>query len=111
MYTLVFADPEVRWHEFCSRSDMEPHVGEAERRDTAGREFLAACLRREFQQMPGVALTIEQVSRLFNVPLDTCHRVLAALAVEGKIEAREDGRFAGRRAAAQIIPRDNLGPG
>lgn len=102
LYTLrSYAGSEIVMSGTSSevRAMMEPPEAEAERRDIPGREFLVACLRREFQQMPGVALTIEQVSRLFNVPLDTCHRVLPALAVEGQIEAREDGRFAGRRAA------------
>ena len=37
----------------------------------------------EFKEMPGMALTVVQASRLFGVPLGECARILADLADGG----------------------------
>jgi len=62
-------------------------------RDLATRKALLAKLRRELRHVPALALTSEQASRLFDVPLDVCGRLLSTLAQEGAINVRPDGRF------------------
>lgn len=62
-------------------------------RDLSTRKALLAKLRRELRHVPALALTSEQASRLFDVPPDMCGRLLSALAQEGAITVRPDGRF------------------
>lgn len=64
-----------------------------ERRDTAMREALLNRLRSEIRHVPGLALTPDQASRLFQVPPDVCVRLLTSLAKQGVIQMRPDGRF------------------
>ncbi len=64
-----------------------------DRRDVAIIEALLARLRREIRHVPGLALTTDQASRLFDVPPDLCARLLASLAQQGVIQIRPDGRF------------------
>ena len=64
-----------------------------ERRDTAMREALLNRLRSEIRHVPGLALTPDQASRLFQVPPDVCARLLTSLAKQGVIQMRPDGRF------------------
>jgi DNA-binding IclR family transcriptional regulator len=63
-----------------------------DRRDPVLREALLTNLRQELQHVPGLALTLEQMSRLFNIPQDACSRLLAVLVREGVIRVRSDGR-------------------
>jgi hypothetical protein len=57
-------------------------------------------IRAEFVEMPGLKLTLPQASRLFNLELTRCERVLGALVDIGSL-ATEAGAFvrpgAGRR--------------
>jgi hypothetical protein len=69
-----------------------------DRRDVALREALLARLRREIRHVPGLALTTDQASRLFDVPPDLCARLLESLAQQGVIYVRPDGRFIARPA-------------
>lgn len=71
------------------------HKPSAERRDTSSRTTLIHRFREELQHLPGLALTVEQTSRLFDIPKDTCGRLLAALVETGEIYVRPDGRFVG----------------
>lgn len=64
-----------------------------DRRDTAMREALLNRLRSEIRHVPGLALTPDQASRLFQVPPDVCGRLLNSLAQQGVIQMRPDGRF------------------
>jgi hypothetical protein len=74
-------------------------IGQSERRDFDTREALLQKLREELRHVPGMALTPEQASRLFDVPRDVCGRLLASLAQQGAIYVRPDGRFVGMLAA------------
>ena len=65
----------------------------ADRRDTAARETLLDLFRSEMRHAPGLALTLPQAARLFNIQQDACERLVDALAREGLIHLREDGRF------------------
>lgn len=64
-----------------------------ERRDTAARETLLELFRSEMRHAPGLALTLDQAARLFNIQRDACERLVDALAREGLIHVRQDGRL------------------
>jgi DNA-binding IclR family transcriptional regulator len=64
-----------------------------DRRNATARDTLLEQFRSEMRHAPGLALTVEQASRLFNLPLDTCQRLIATLAHEGLVSVRSDGRF------------------
>jgi hypothetical protein len=42
----------------------------------------------EFTEMPGLALTLAQASRLFQLDVSRCERVLAALVRQGELTQR-----------------------
>jgi len=67
----------------------------SDRRDQEMRDALLDRFRYEILHTPGLALTPEQASRLFDVPRDVCGRLLTCLAREGAIYLRSDGRFVG----------------
>lgn len=64
-----------------------------ERRDIASRETLLQLFRSEMRHAPGLALTLPQAARLFNIQQDACERLVDSLAEEGLIQMREDGRI------------------
>lgn len=64
-----------------------------DRRNLASRDTLLEQLRSELRHTPGLALTLEQAARLFNLQLDTCERLIGSLMQEGLIQVRPDGRF------------------
>lgn len=68
-----------------------------ERRDAAAREALLEMFRSEMRHAPGLALTLEQAARLFNIQQDACERLVDALAREGLIHVRQDGRFVSKQ--------------
>jgi hypothetical protein len=55
---------------------------------------LIPCIRREYREMPRLALTLQQAARLWDVDEDTCKIALEALVSGGFLTLREDGRFA-----------------
>lgn len=59
------------------------------------RDALMVKFQRELQQCPGLALTVEQAARLFDVPRDVCGRLLGVLVQQGALYVRPDGRFVG----------------
>jgi hypothetical protein len=64
-----------------------------DRRDWQLREAVVRKIHHELQHLPGLALTREQMSRLFDIPQDACGRLLATLVDQGVICVRSDGRF------------------
>lgn len=72
---------------------MPTEVSHSDHRNISSREALLAQLRTELRHTPGLALTLAQAARLFNVAPDTCERLIAALASEGAVELRPDGRI------------------
>ena len=72
---------------------MSPENLTTDRRDLAMRDALLNKLRSEIRHVPGLALTPDQASRLFDVPPEICGRLLASLANQGVIRIRPDGRF------------------
>jgi hypothetical protein len=57
---------------------------------------LQSRIRAEYDDMPGLKLTLSQASRLFDVDTDTCARVLVRLIADGVLSIREDS-FVRRR--------------
>jgi hypothetical protein len=54
-----------------------------DRRDHARREALVRRIAAEFDDMPGLALTVQQASRFLGVDYGACTRVLDALRRDG----------------------------
>jgi hypothetical protein len=67
-----------------------------ERRNLAMRERLVSRVRAEFNEMPGLTLTMLQARRLFGLPPDACTRILGGLAAEGLLRRLPDGAYARR---------------
>jgi hypothetical protein len=73
------------------------YAEQTDRRDAAARDMLLDQFRSELREAPGLALTLPQAARLFNIQPDACERLVGALAQEGIIEIREDGRFVSKQ--------------
>ena len=56
-------------------------------------ECLIERVRAEYREMPGLSLTVEQVSRLMGVHLSLCQRVLHALVVDGVLYHSRSGHY------------------
>ena len=67
-----------------------------DRRDGTAREALFNRLRQELRHAPGLALTVEQAARLFDLPKDVCGRLHSELAGKGALFFRPEGLFVGR---------------
>jgi Fic family protein len=61
---------------------------------TASDRSLARRIRRDFTDMPGMRLTVEQAMRLWTVNHDAATRVLDALVAERYLELDDTGRYA-----------------
>lgn len=72
---------------------MPTDASNTDQRDTSSRDALLQQLRTELRHTPGLALTLAQAARLFNVAPATCERLIATLASEGAVELRADGRI------------------
>lgn len=70
-----------------------------DRRNPSVRKALTRRVCSEFEEMPGLALTLAQAVRLFGIPRDVCHRVLTQLVERGQLRRTFDGRFALRAGA------------
>jgi len=70
-----------------------------ERRQDMTREALVRRVRGEFEEMPGLSLTLAQAERLFGLPSDTCLRVLLGLCEQGLLRVGGDGRYGLRSEA------------
>jgi hypothetical protein len=51
-------------------------------------------VRREFEEIPGVSLTLAQAGRLFGLSAEVCEQVLSSLVSEGVIAVSTDRRYA-----------------
>ncbi|MBI3048521.1 MAG: hypothetical protein HYY76_09465 [Acidobacteria bacterium] len=54
---------------------------------------------REFEEMPGLRLTLRQAQRLLGLREDICARILDGLVAEGVLLRTADGRYASRIAS------------
>jgi hypothetical protein len=73
--------------------------GMADRRNAASRQQLLQRVRAEFEEFPGVKLTVKQAQRLFGIRQDVCERVLDSLVRDGFMRRNPDGCY-GRRQSA-----------
>ena len=69
------------------------------RDQVAAREALVRRIRREFEEMPGMSLTLVQATRLFGIPYEGCSRILLQLVDNGLLRLTPDGRYSLRPAA------------
>ena len=67
-----------------------------DRRDARSREQVLRRVRAEFQEMPGLRLTLAQAVKLFGLREDICARVLTALVNERALTRGIDGQYARR---------------
>ena len=58
-------------------------------------------IRAEYSEMPGIQLTIRQISQLWNVDVPTCGAVLKALVKEGFLVRSVDETYARARAGVE----------
>jgi len=68
------------------------------RRDVTASPELVQLIRAEFEEIPGVCLTLYQAARLFEIPGDLCHRAMMTLVWAGTLQVTDDGRFTLRPA-------------
>ena len=59
----------------------------------AERAALLRRIYREFEEMPGMSLTLTQATVLFGVPRDAGSRILMRLAEQRVLRLRSDGRY------------------
>ena len=66
-------------------------------------ESLAARVRAEYREMPGLSLTAAQASRLLGIEQLVCERVLQALVIDGALHHTPRGAYVAATAARQRI--------
>jgi hypothetical protein len=71
-----------------------PSAAPTERRDGDARDALLRRIHGEFQDMPGLSLTLPQAARLFDLRSDIATRILNRLSDERVLRQRRDGQFA-----------------
>ena len=75
---------------------LESSVLELPAADEPRDRDLSSRIRAEYDDMPGLKLTLSQASRLFNADTETCARVLVRLIADGILSIREES-FVRRR--------------
>jgi hypothetical protein len=65
-----------------------------ERRDVKARHALLCRVHSEFEEMPGLSLTLGQAARLFGLSPEIALRILERLTAARLLRQRSDGRFA-----------------
>ena len=73
---------------------VEPDGNSSERRNPASREALLRRITVEYQDMPGLLLTLPQAQRLFGLRDDICLRVLQALVNDAILRRDKNGSYA-----------------
>ena len=74
-------------------ADSLPAAVPAERRDMPRRRALTRRIHSEFEEMPGMSLTLGQAAKLFGLAPDVTSRILHVLADARVLHRRTDGRF------------------
>jgi hypothetical protein len=64
-----------------------------ERRDTRSRDELVHRVRREFDGLAGLTLTVDQAARLLHLDKPRCERLLGELVQSGELTRIDDQRF------------------
>jgi Crp-like helix-turn-helix domain len=65
-----------------------------ERRNVAARTTLLRRIRSEFEEMPGLSLTLAQAAKLFGLPPEACSRILGQFADDGLLSLTINRRYA-----------------
>jgi hypothetical protein len=65
-----------------------------ERRDMAARHTLMHRILSEFEEMPGLSLTVGQAGKIFGVRVEIVGRILERLTDAHALRRRNDGQFA-----------------
>jgi hypothetical protein len=60
--------------------------------------FLLLQIQGEYEECPGLSVTIEEGARFWGLDLETCARVLATLAARGFLRRTTNGRYEPRPA-------------
>jgi hypothetical protein len=70
-----------------------PATVSTERRNLAVRATLLRRIHREFEEMPGMSLTLTQATALFGISRDAGSRILMGLTEQRVLRLRHDGRY------------------
>jgi hypothetical protein len=70
-----------------------PATVPTERRNLAARATLLRRICREFEEMPGMSLTLAQATALFGISFDAGSRILTRLTEERVLRRRDDSRY------------------
>ena len=62
-----------------------------ERRNQIARKALLRRIRSEFEEMPGLTLTLAQAGKLFGISADACARIFSQLSDEGLLQPIRSG--------------------
>jgi hypothetical protein len=65
----------------------------SERRNPIRRAAIMRRIAAEFQEMPGLVLSVPQASRLLGIDQAACERILAGLAAQGRLRRRDGGSY------------------
>ena len=76
------------------------HAAKVDRRHHAGRKALVRRVQGEFDEMPGIALTVQQASRLLSISPDMMARIFNQLVEDGMLRLTPDGRYRRPESAA-----------
>ena len=68
-------------------------ANDLERRDVASRKELLRRIHSEFEEMPGLSLTLAQAARLFGISHQTCSRILLRFTEQRLLCLRRDSRY------------------
>jgi hypothetical protein len=72
---------------------VPPESMQIERRNIPRREALVRRVVNEFNEMPGLSLSLSQASRLLGLAQDACARILVRLIDEGRLRRDFAGRY------------------
>lgn len=67
-----------------------------ERRNVTARKALMRRIRSEFEEMPGLTLTLAQAGKLFGISSEACSRIFSQLSEEGLLHPSRNGGYARR---------------
>ena len=76
-----------------------PLASSADRHTPTDREILLRRIRAEFEEMPGLSVTLEQAMRLFGLSRDAMSRILVDLTGAHVLQVKAERRYSLRRSA------------
>lgn len=72
----------------------DPSGASTERRQPTSREEIRQRIRREFDELGGMSLTLPQAARLFSLDHQLCERLLTELVAQGVLLRTDAGSYA-----------------